>query len=420
MNIGTKLLVFLAGTGILAAYVFFKPVPDGFPDATQYRKAATLMQVFGNINYVKMCLRDRRCPNVFEEILDTFAIAKGLFADPPEEVPGSNIRSRMTSFDGIKVRVYEPIKRDGEGEMPAFLYFHGGGLVVGSIDFYDPAMRMIAERVDAIGIAVTYRLAPDHVFPAAFDDAFAATKWFLDHAREFGVDPRRVALMGDSAGGHLTALVSGAITDEPSSPDIKLQILLYPWIQSFDLNTPSMQKARCQKGDFGQIPYLASLMPYFLTAYVFGNHDEHLVRVIQANNHTSAAFKRSEFYQKHLSHDIIPSHMKPDCYVPPASYDVGDDEIWDSMKDVLTSTKYSPLYREDFTNLPRAFVATVGYDCIRDDGIFYARRLDDSGVPVKWVNYEKGYHGIPWFGEMAFEIGRQMADDFIDYMKEHL
>ena len=112
--------------------------------------------------------------------------------------------------------------------------------------------------------------------------------------------------------------------------------------------------------------------------------------------------------------------MKPTCYVPPASDDVWDDDMWESMKDALTSTKFSPLIREDFSKLPRAFVATCGYDCIRDDGIFYAKRLEAAGVPVKWVNYEDGYHGMAWCGDNTFETGLQMADDFIEYTRQHL
>ncbi|XP_011664995.2 neutral cholesterol ester hydrolase 1 [Strongylocentrotus purpuratus] len=419
MRTRTKLLTFLAGMGILVSYAFYKPVPDGFAEPWQYRTSATISQAIQGLNYVRMCVRDRRCPNIFEELVEAFSIFGTFVGDPPEEVPGSNIRSRVTSFDGIRVRVYEPNKKDGEGDLPAFLYFHGGGLAVGNIAFYDPAVRMISERVHAVGIAVTYRLAPKHVFPAAFDDAFAATKWFLSHADELGVDPTRVALIGDSAGGLLAALVSGAISDEPSLPDIKLQVLIYPWLQSFDHNTPSMQKGRCQHGGFGQTVDMIGIMPYFVTAYTFGSVDEHLGQQIYANNHTSAAFKQSEFYQKHLSHDLIPADMKPDCYVPPTS-DFGDDELWENMKDALTSTKYSPLYREDFSKLPRSFVATFGYDCLRDDGIFYAKRLEYAGVPVKWVNYEDGFHGIAWFGDNSYEIGRQMADDFIEYTKEHL
>lgn len=84
-------------------------------------------------NYIKMCVRDRRCPNIFEELVEAFSLLETFVGDPPEEVPGSNIRSRVTSFDGIRVRVYEPIKKDGEGDLPAFLYCHGGGLAVGDI-----------------------------------------------------------------------------------------------------------------------------------------------------------------------------------------------------------------------------------------------------------------------------------------------
>ncbi|XP_071494632.1 arylacetamide deacetylase-like [Diadema antillarum] len=419
MKTKTILFVFLV-LGIAFAYVLYKPVPDGFPEPWKYRATVTAAQTISLLNTMRMCARDIRCPNAFEEAREFFRIMSTLVQQPPSEVPGSNIRSRLDTFGGVRVRVYEPKVRGREEPLPAFIFFHGGGLAMGSIEFYDPAVRMISERLGIVGVAVGYRLAPAHTFPAAHDDAITATKWLLTHAKEMAVDPRRVAVIGDSAGGHLAAVVSAAIADDATLPDIKLQVLLYPWLQSLDLNTPSIQKMRCN-AFHGPMPVL-ELAPYFTTAYTLGytDDDNDIGRQIYANNHTSAEFKQSAAYQKYFNHDLVPADMKIDCYKRSLSFDFGNDDLWRSLKSIWMSEKFSPLLRDDMSSLPRTFVATFGYDYLRDDGIFYVERLKAAGVPVRWENYELGYHAIQWFGDVTFEIGRQMADDFVSYIREYL
>ncbi|XP_072180635.1 neutral cholesterol ester hydrolase 1-like [Diadema setosum] len=338
--------------------------------------------------------------------------------EPPEEVPGSNIRSRLTSFGGVKVRVYEPKNRDPEATLPALVYLHGGGLVTGHLDMYHGDLRMLSERLGVAAVAVSYRLAPEHPYPAAFGDAFAATRWLLAHPKEIGIDPQRVVVSGDSAGGLLTAAVSGAIADDPSVPDIKLQVLFYPWLQSLDLNTPSYQKMRSES--YGRIFRLVELMPIFISAAVLGSANQSVVQQISSNNHTSADVKRSAPYRDYISHSLIPKDMMPESYKPPESDDYGNEELWNSMKTALTSWKLVPLMRDDLSKLPRAFVATCGYDVLRDDGIMYVKRLDKAGVPVEWVNYETAFHGIPRFGPLSFEIGRKMYDDSIAFIEKYL
>ncbi|XP_072180401.1 arylacetamide deacetylase-like [Diadema setosum] len=411
----------VVGLVLLCCYFLYKPVPSGFPDPWKYRLTVTAAEVFMSLYGLKMLIRDFRRPSSsYDVMMEVWSKNMTSTPLPPAEVPGSNIKSRLASFGGIKVRVYEPKDRVPGVPLPAFLYLHGGGLVIGTIDFFDRGVRMISERLNITGIAVSYRLAPQHTFPAAFDDTFAATKWLLSHAEEVGVDPGRVALMGDSAGSLLTAAVSAAISDDPSVPDIKLQVMIYPWLQSLDLNTPSYQKMRQAK--FGTLMDVVNLMPNFMSAAVLGSTDKSIVGQISTNQHTSRDFKRSLPYRTFLDHSIIPSHMKPACYRPPSpdDDDEGNEKTWESMKDVLTSLEFSPLLREDMTKLPRTFIATCGYDVLRDDGIFYADRLKKAGVPVEWVNYENGFHGIQWVGDRAFVIGRQMANDFINYTKEHL
>jgi acetyl esterase len=140
-----------------------------------------------------------------------------------------------TPHGPVPVRLYTP---DGPGPFPGIVYFHGGGFVVGDLETHDPLCRQIAARLGALVCAVDYRCAPEHPFPAAPDDALAATRWFMAHAADLGVDPGRVFVMGDSAGGTLATVTALALRDQPS-PRLRGQILIYPITDHVDAGWPS-------------------------------------------------------------------------------------------------------------------------------------------------------------------------------------
>jgi acetyl esterase len=119
---------------------------------------------------------------------------------------------------GLPARHYAPERSDGA---PLTVYFHGGGFVIGDLDTHDEPCRMLCRHSGAHVVSIAYRLAPEHPYPAAVEDAFAAHRWARANAASFGADPRRVAVGGDSAGANLAAVV--AMHDAPSA-----QLLLYP------------------------------------------------------------------------------------------------------------------------------------------------------------------------------------------------
>lgn len=135
----------------------------------------------------------------------------------------------------IPVRIYWP-RASGE-PMPVVVYFHGGGWVLGDLESHDGVARSMANGTGAIVIAVHYRLAPENRYPAAADDAYAATQWASDHAAELGGDPARLAVAGDSAGGNLAAVTS-LRANENGGPDIAFQVLVYP-VTDHDFTTES-------------------------------------------------------------------------------------------------------------------------------------------------------------------------------------
>ena len=140
----------------------------------------------------------------------------------------------------IPLRVYRP----EEGVLPAFVFFHGGGWVVGDLDTHDVVCRQIARDAGAVVIAVDYRLAPEHPFPAASDDAWSATTWIAAHADELGIDAARIAVGGDSAGGGLAAVVSVMARDSRKLR-LAFQVLVYPVV---DLRAESVSYSKYAEG----------------------------------------------------------------------------------------------------------------------------------------------------------------------------
>ena len=126
----------------------------------------------------------------------------------------------------IPVRLYAPHAAPTPG--PLLVYFHGGGWVQGSVQTHDASCRLLAHLSGVRVMSVDYRLAPEHPYPAAVEDALAAYAWAADHADRLGADPARLAVGGDSAGGNLAAVVALAARDDERLPDVAFQLLLYP------------------------------------------------------------------------------------------------------------------------------------------------------------------------------------------------
>ena len=135
---------------------------------------------------------------------------------------------RIATRDGatIRVRLYHPVEPSWAEPAPALVYFHGGGFTVGSVDTHDALCRMFARDGRCAVLSVDYRLAPEHKFPTAVEDAFDALSWLHTHAAEYGVDAARLAVGGDSAGGTLATVC--AVLAREAGIDLALQLLIYP------------------------------------------------------------------------------------------------------------------------------------------------------------------------------------------------
>ncbi len=159
-------------------------------------------------------------------VTEARTVAEGMIAlagDPIEVAAVDNITIPVDGAE-IGARVYTP---EGDGPHPVVMFFHGGGWVICSLDTHDNVARAICRDAEALVVSVDYRMAPEHRFPTAAHDCFAATKWVAENAASLGGDAGRLAVCGDSAGGNLSAVVSQMARDA-GGPAIAYAALIYP------------------------------------------------------------------------------------------------------------------------------------------------------------------------------------------------
>jgi acetyl esterase/lipase len=155
----------------------------------------------------------------------------------PEPVAKVENRSFPGPGGAVPIRIYWPQGVDKKSSPPVVLYIHGGGWVIADLDTYDASPRAIANLSKAIVVSTHYRQAPEHPFPAAHEDTLAAYKWVLANAGKLGGDPKRVAVIGESAGGNMAADIAIAARDQKLQAPLA-QVLVYP-VAGDDTNTPS-------------------------------------------------------------------------------------------------------------------------------------------------------------------------------------
>ncbi|CAM4731972.1 unnamed protein product [Leuciscus chuanchicus] len=323
------------------------------------------------------------------------------------------LRIKDLTFSGVPVRVYEPTAASGEKKR-GLVYFHGGGWMFGCIDDYDEVCQYISLESDTTVVSVGYRLAPEHRYPAHLDDCEVVTRHFLSiAATDFGVDPHRVAVGGDSAGGNLAAALCQRLskTQDGHLPSPCAQVLIYPALQMADFHLPSYQQNH-------SVPILfRDRMVFFFLQYLNGNTS--VSQQILEGKHVPAELKRH--YEKWLDPDNLPPQFRKGAISLPviASHDA---DVYHIIKQGL-DPEFSPLLAEDAVLRlnPPTFVLTCEFDVLRDDGILFQKRLKDVGVDVKWEHLSDGFHGIISFFNQAswltFESSQRGMDSVVSYVK---
>ena len=202
------------------------------------------------------------------ETMEPQAVREMFSQAPAVEVelaPVANIEDKLIPVeDGeINVRIYTP---HGNGPFPLFVYYHGGGWVIGDLETVDASCRMIANMTNRVVVSVDYRLAPEYKYPIPFNDSYEALKWVEEHAETLNGIASDIVVGGDSAGGNLSAAVSLRARDE-NGPNISAQILIYP-VTDMTYRTSSYKEF--EKG-YGLDK---SLMVWFIDHYIRSEADK--------------------------------------------------------------------------------------------------------------------------------------------------
>lgn len=230
----------------------------------------------------------------------------------------------ISSYQGEKIRLHVIKPRDVEEGLPCMLYFHGGGFALKASPHHYHFAKRCAAQVPCKVIMVDYRLLPKYAFPVATEDAFAAYKWVVTYAEQLKIDPEKIIVAGDSAGGNLAAVLSFMAKDR-GLPLPAFQMLIYP-LTDRRMETESMK-------EFTDTPMWNAKTNVQMWADYLGEE--------------------------------LPEKIE---YASPAE-------------------------AESFEGLPAAYIEVAQLDPLRDEGIAYARSLEEAGVPVEFYEVEGAVHG---------------------------
>lgn len=288
-----------------------------------------------------------------QKLVKLAGLSKPLEAQAPEKCRKTFATlDRLLTLDRLPVAVVEDhrITREGESigarsyrvadalassKNPGLVYYHGGGCVIGDLETHDHFCRLIAVVTGTVVVSIDYRLAPEHRFPTQINDAIAGWNWVLEHSRDLGIDPSRLGVGGDSAGGYLAASVcqqalGSTLSQKPQSVPA-FQWLIYPWL---DCRLTSESTKQCTEG----MLLTRSTMAYFIDHYLG-----------QANACES--------------------------------------------EQALDST-VSPLLKTSLQSMPSTYLATAGFDPLESEGKAYAQRLRESNVDVIEDHFPESIHGF--------------------------
>ncbi|XP_010116493.1 PREDICTED: arylacetamide deacetylase, partial [Chlamydotis macqueenii] len=336
-------------------------------------------------------------------------------ADYVPPTSDENVTVMDTEFNNVPVRLFLP-RKASDRLRRAVVYFHGGGWCLGQAGMkaYDHLTRWTSNKLNAVVVSVNYRLAPKYHFPVQFEDVYSVTKFFLQSSilSQYGVDPARVCVAGDSAGGNLAAAVAQQLLEDSEvKTKLKAQALIYPALQTLDTDLPSFRENANK-------PLLSkSLMVKFLSEYF--TSDPSLREAMASNRHVPV--ESSHLLQFVNWSNWLPEEMKKDHVYTNPTY--GSPELAQKYPGFL-DRRAAPLLASDaqLRGLPLTYILTCEHDVLRDDGVMYARRLQAAGVAVTHDHAKDAFHGAMMFvlGPAELAVGHRLLNRYIEWLNENL
>lgn len=200
-----------------------------------------------------------------DEARAAYAASRAALQPDPEEVAEARDLSAPGPLGDIALRSYRPLGAGQTEVLPALVYYHGGGWLLGGLESHDVVCRRLANLARCAVVSVDYRMAPEHKFPAAVRDSAAATRWVVENAGRLRIDPARVAVGGDSAGGNLAAVMA-LMARDGELPPLAFQLLIYP---ATDMMMVTVSSRTVREG----VPLTSATMKWFIDHYLRGPAD---------------------------------------------------------------------------------------------------------------------------------------------------
>lgn len=399
----TIVILLLLTTG----YCLYKPLPDGFTTTKWDRIKMHVVEPALRIAYFypsrmfskasDMIYWTRGSMNVLTKTL-------GILTNIDE------IEMKWHNWKGTPIKVYRPLnnKTTTDG---AVVFIHGGGFSLGNVDMYDSLVGRLAHEMKTLFVSIEYRLSPETIFPGAILDCEAAIEHFFKYGNaQFGINTSKIVIMGDSAGGNLATVVAQRRAARQALPKLAGQVLIYPLLQMADMQTISYRYFHSRLTGYALVD--PESVAYYSMFYAGIDMDEkaYLVPSVISNGHVSRKFRAKveemTSYKSILetSHNYNNESVQKRWEVEPSV------EAQELMEPFLMNPDFSPLMREDLSNLPPTMVITCEFDILRDEGLIYAHRLKKSGVPTRSIHYENGFHAMLNFHSDLDEATKTVED----------
>ncbi|XP_061431367.1 neutral cholesterol ester hydrolase 1-like [Lethenteron reissneri] len=390
-----------------ASYYLYRPLPESVAEPYKLMMLDAVLRTANHVAALGKLLR----------LVDPEVVLRNVVPRVPAR-SDAWVTVRDTEMGGVRVRAFA--SSHAAGLKRGVIYLHGGGWAYGTTQDVgnDHQCREAARRLDAVVISVEYRLVPEHRFPVPLEDCLSATRHFLRHdtLAAFSVDPARVAISGDSAGGNLAVAVALQLARESKegSASLKLQALIYPVLQALDFQTPSYR-------DNAHVPILyARTMVRMWLEYLGG--DVALTDALLENAHSRHVLLDPSGPGAFVDwRSLLPSRRPrgPEPPEGPARPDIL------AKIPALLDPRATPLLADDdwLRMLPLTYVVTCEHDVLRDDGALLVARLGPLGVPVQHQHLGDGFHGVFSLVQqplLHFDIGVRTVDMYIAWLDEHL
>ncbi|EYC08770.1 hypothetical protein Y032_0064g3521 [Ancylostoma ceylanicum] len=321
----------------------------------------------------------------------------------------SYVKVTNESIGGTKVRVYTPKEKKTNA---ALVFIHGGGWATMRADCYDDLMYKFVRRLGITVFSIDYRLAPEYPFPYPVDDCEAVVNdLYHDSYTRFNIDRDKICIAGDSAGGNLAAVVTQRLARRNEN-FLKCQVLIYPVIHVFSFQLPSYLSYYEKYNGTSLLNPRA--MARWILLYLGLPANKRNVEKLTSNQHISKKLYSAPEMQKLLGSSTNFSNKN---VTSSEMLNQEDEAIYRTFATKGTDPDVSPLFGVS-KDLPPALVLTAEFDILRDEGIQYAMRLKEEGVPCDWKHYKTAFHGVC---NMPYSlVRRDMSMDVCNYLRSFI